>query len=135
MAMSEQHSSSEQPSSEASVSDTDSLLDLAAFNERYPPREPFQERERSTIYHHAAQRVVLSWERSADVGYGLWRSEKLGEQGVFDAEHDSEQFAKGLLQALVENLSIRDLEHLKNTFAAEYERREAQRQRFIAGRP
>ncbi len=109
--------------------DLDTLLDMARHFKAYPPREGDREGELKEVFLHPGQRLQLRMVRTQDIGYGLWREDKLAEHGVFGAESDSLQFAERLYAAIEGELSIRNLEHLVQVFSkalkTERDRREA----------
>jgi len=106
----------------------DTLLDMAAFFKAHPPREGDREGPAQEVFLYAGQRLQLRMLTSRDIGYGLWRDEKLAEHGVFGADHDSRQFAQTLYEALADHLSIRNLEHLVEVFTLALASEEARRQ-------
>ncbi|MFK4705733.1 hypothetical protein ABIC83_002572 [Roseateles asaccharophilus] len=102
------------------------LADLAGYVAARPPREPFAPRgEAGVVYLHPFERLLLSFERTPDLGYGLSRSDALGEQGVCCAAVDSKNFADGLFKLLAPHLSVRNLKDLVAAAATELEQRSA----------
>ena len=116
------------------------LRDLPRFVQAYPPASPFLVRRgdaadsTAPLYLHAHQRVLLQVESTADVGYGLWRSERLAEAGVSCAECDAEAFAAGLVSRLADHLSIRNLQAIVAAFQVELDQMEARRQESLEGK-
>jgi len=111
---------------------THPLLDLNQFADDHPPRDDgagqWHQRESHVLFIQPAVRVRLAIDRTPDVGYGLWRDEKLAEAGIFASDADSLAFAERLNATLGEHLSIRNLEHIIQVFARELATAELQRQ-------
>jgi len=107
---------------------------MARYSADHPPREPFLPRKTAVVWHHPFQRYQLVTERTADLGYGLHRSEQLADCGVFCAEHDTKSFAKSLYAALEGDLSLRDLKELRDVFTEALAREEAARAASIRAR-
>lgn len=110
-----------------------SFLPIEKFVEAYPPREPFVQRSISTVYLHAGSRFQIAYERSSDIGYGVWRDEKLGEMGISGHIEDSAAFGKDLIEALADQMSLRNLRDLQNALSEEIAAQEEQRRQRIAG--
>lgn len=105
------------------------LASLPLYIEAVPPSEPFEPKGRPMIvYAHPSQRLVLQRERTADMGYGLHRSDQLAEQGISCGTLDSRAFAESLLEVLEPDLSIRMLQDLVAVFSQALVTQEAQRQ-------
>lgn len=69
---------------------------------------------------------------NAESGVAYSRREALYEQGVNANEEDSKNFATGLVQALEEHLTPRDLRNLAEAFNAAYQKTEFERVAFTA---
>lgn len=107
------------------------FLPIQKFVEAYPPREPFVQRSISTVYLHAGSRFQIAYERSGDIGYGLWRDDKLGELGISGHIEDSTAFGKDLIEALADQLSLRNLRDLREALNAEIATQEERRRQHI----
>lgn len=104
------------------------LLALPAFVAAHPPRAPFVViGDPAAVYLHPFERLILTLERTPDTGYGLWRSDALGERDICCAAVDSKAFADELVQSLAPHLSIRNLKDLVAATSAELDQRERQR--------
>jgi hypothetical protein len=118
---------------------THPLLDLNQFATDYPPRDhgdgSWREREAHELYVKPSTRIRLAIDRTSDVGYGLWRDEKLAEAGIFACDADSLAFAERLNATLGQHLSIRNLEHIIQVFARELAASELERQAAIQQQP
>lgn len=80
------------------------------------------------LYHSMSSRVVVQHQRSnVPIGVEFSRREQVEEAGVFCAELDSAAFARNLVQALANELSLRDLKLIAQEFSNELEREEAER--------
>lgn len=108
------------------------LMDMAAWSENHPPSEGWRSTPLKPIHLHSHLRVQIELQQARDISYGFARSEDLAELGVFAAELDSMSFAQGLLDAMRDELSIRNLQHLVRVFAGalkeEEDRRHTHRQ-------
>lgn len=115
---------------------THPLLDLNKFAQDHPPRDDgngqWRERETHELFTKPATRVRLAIDSTPDIGYGLWRDEKLAEAGIFAGDADSLAFAERMNATLGEHLSIRNLEHLVQVFARELATRQAERLTALA---
>lgn len=60
------------------------------------------------VYNGPSVRYRIVVERNAEPGFGLDRSEKLGELGIYDAELDTQQFVVDFLDRFGGELSRRD---------------------------
>jgi hypothetical protein len=111
---------------------THSLLDLNQFVKDHPPRDfgegPWRERAAHELFLQPSVRVRLAIDQVADIGFGLWRDEKLAEEGIYASDADSLAFASRLNATLGEFLSIRNLEHLVKVLSEELAEAEARRQ-------
>ena len=84
------------------------------------------------VAHHPRVRWRLTREvADVEIGFGLDRTERLAEEGIFDAEVDTREFARELVRALSEQLSIRDLECLVEEFSRELLDQETTRQALL----
>lgn len=109
-----------------------SLTPIDKFIDKYPPREPFVQHSVAMVYLHAGSRFQIAYERTGDIGYGLWRDDELAELGISGAIEDSAAFGKGLIQAIGDQMSLRNLWDLRDALNAEIAEQEASRQRHIA---
>ena len=103
------------------------LRPISAFVDANPPREGWRSAESTLVYLHPCRRFRIHAERTADVGYGVWRSDELAERGILGAEADSREFAAELVQALAPDLSVRNLRDLVVAFAKELAEMEGRR--------
>lgn len=110
----------------------DTLLDMATYFKEHPPREGDREGLLKEVFLHPGHRLQIRLLASRDVGYGLWRDEQLAEKGIFGADHDSRQFAEKLYEAIADDLSIRNLQHLVEVFTLALASEEARRQAALA---
>lgn len=110
------------------------LMDLPEFVAAHPPAGGFSAwGAQQVVYLQPSHRVRLSVERARDdTGYALWRTDALADAGHSCAHLDSAAFAKGLVAALADELSIVDLKHLVTEFQAELDAMNAQRDAAIA---
>lgn len=90
----------------------DILKDMRAWSEAYPPQDGWQEKSEHVVHLHPHVRMRITIEQALDIGYGLFRSDKLADHGVFCAELDSQQFASELLKTIGPDLSRRNLKDL-----------------------
>lgn len=102
---------SEVPSTPSSVSTDEVLTNMKAWSEAHPPRDGWQQKSSHVVHLRPHVRMHITFEQS-EIGYALDRTEKLAEQGIFDAQLDSEQFACELMKAIGPDLSRRNLEDL-----------------------
>jgi hypothetical protein len=118
--------------------DLEVLQDLPRFVQACPPEAPYLPHRGESndavthLYLHAHERVQLQIESTSDLGYGLWRSEKLAEAGISCDDSDAEAFAAGLVATLADHLSIRNLRAIVDAFQAELDQMEARRQESLA---
>lgn len=112
------------------------LLDLNQFAKDYPPRDDgdgcWREKESHELFLQPGVRVRLHIDHTPDIGYGLWRDDKLGEAGIHAADEDSKAFAERLEATLGDHFSIRNLQHLVQVFTDALQTAEASRQASIA---
>jgi hypothetical protein len=118
-----------QKTAEPTIAD---LEDIAVYAGRFPPREPFVERLSKQVFQHPHVRWTLSLEQTSDLGYGLHRDDLLAERGVFGAEVDAKNFAKNLLAAIGDHMSLREAECLLSALQADVEERRKDRATAIA---
>lgn len=88
------------------------LSDMLVHSRLHPPREGWRSKPKVSVHLHPHVRFSIAAQEAGDIGYGIWREEELGRLGVHGAELDSKAFAKRLMDALGDHLSIRNLEHL-----------------------
>ena len=82
----------------------------------------------SHAYQSLSGRFLIQYQRSdAQMGADLVRRDKLQELGIYSSELDSRSFARSLVKALADQLSIRDLEHIVDEFSLELQREESAR--------
>ena len=118
--------------------DIEVLKDLARFVQAFPPASPFLARPAADgpapgcLYLHPTLCLRLTFESTNDIGYGLWRSDRLADAGISCAELDAETFAATLVERLADNLSIRNLQALVAAFQRELDTMEARRQKALA---
>lgn len=105
---------------------------MAAYVEKHPPSEPFVQRRESVVYMHPFARLRIGLERTSDIGYGLWREDHLAEHQICGAQIDSKAFADGLVEALADHMSIRNLRDLLASVQAELCAQEASRRASMA---
>lgn len=113
------------------------LRDLSRFVAAHPPQggfaSPVADNAAAPLYLHEGQRFIVTMERASDMGgLGMWRSDALADAGVYCAEHDSQQFADGLVERLADHLSIRNLEHIVAAFQRELDQQNARRTSALA---
>lgn len=85
------------------------------------------------VAHHPRIRWRVTREvADADIGFGLDRNERLADAGICVAEADTREFAKNLVEALADDLSIRDLKCLVDAFSQELAEQQAQRECRLA---
>lgn len=110
------------------------LADLDAFVAAGPAATWVAKGSSVVVYHSAHERYQLTREQCpfepALAGRELHRKDVLAEAGICEAELDSASFAQGLVAALADNLSIRDLEALVAAFSLELATQEALRQQW-----
>lgn len=110
------------------------LADLGAFVAAGPAAQWEAKGPSVTVYRSAHERFQLTREQCSFepelVGREFHRKDVLAEAGICEAELDSASFAQGLVAALADNLSIRDLEALVAAFSQELATQEAQRQQW-----
>ena len=94
----------------------------------FPAPEPVQFVARTADVRWKIQREISN----AESGIAYSRREALYEQGVNANDEDSKNFATGLVQALEEHLTPRDLRQLAEAFAAAYQKTEFERVAFMA---
>jgi hypothetical protein len=109
--------------------DIEVLKDLNRFVEAHPPAGGFVAcGAQQVVYLQPSQRIRISVERARGaLGYALWRTDELAEAGHSDAHLDAAAFAKGLVTALADHLSIVDLEQVVGAFQTELDAMNAQR--------
>lgn len=111
------------------------LLNLSQFVQDHPPRDygagQWQERENHEMFLRPGTRVRIAVDHTADIGFGLWRNDKLAEAGISANDVDSLAFAEQLNATLGQQLSSRNLEHLIQVFARELASAELARQQAL----
>lgn len=109
------------------------FLNMAQFAQTHPPSEPFVARlGPKVVYLHPHVRFQLTHEVTGDIGYGIWREEQLGDDGISGAEIDAQAFAEGLYDTLSDHLSIRNLDRLAEVFARERDKARQERDAAVA---
>lgn len=91
----------------------------------YKPRYTF------FLYPHPAQRICVEVEQQIidERGYlHIWRSDKLAEAGIYEADKDAEQFANDFVERFCDHLSLHQLQYLIPAIQKSYDDWEARRQ-------
>jgi len=112
----------------------DGLASMELWCAQNPPLEgwfPHRQAEPKIVHLHPHCRMTIQVEIAADLAYGLDRNEHLAEMGVSSAELDSKAFAKSLLGAIQDHLSIANLRDLKEVFSNALDVEEAHRVHLV----
>jgi len=83
------------------------------------------------LYIHTGGRFHVSYERHAVPGFGLARADALAEQGVYDADVDTAEFAEEFIRYFCDHLSLHDLRILVPRLVKHLESEEERHARLI----
>jgi len=81
------------------------------FADHNAEKSQWSDRQQFYLYLHANNRLLVTAQTDQSFS-GLWRSEEMAENGIYDGDTDSREFAQDFVNLFCQHLSIHQLNDL-----------------------